>query len=61
MEHLHQSRMMELALVARIGGDPRHAERVRALLIVMAAVITRGNDVTRGGMVAAVTRLGISA
>ena len=47
MEHLHQSRMIELALVARISGDVRYAERVRALLIVMAAVITRGNDTTR--------------
>ncbi|NIA06434.1 MAG: hypothetical protein GWP14_02160 [Actinobacteria bacterium] len=46
IQFVHQSRLHELAMVGLLRGDPKYARRVRQVLIVLAEVLPRGNDLS---------------
>jgi hypothetical protein len=47
VQFVHQSRLHELALIGVLSGDPKYACRVRELLVVIADVLPRGNDLSQ--------------
>jgi len=47
VQYLHNTRLMDFALVAALSGERKYSQRLVELLSVMAEVVVRGNDLTQ--------------